>query len=249
MTTPLPDSITTADICNGCELLAVALANVKPRPTRGGAATQVTVSGRIQHRKMDAPALMRRIRKHFPQVEASDYDFTIPVEECRAQFVCGNIGNLDFRIIPSTSDGVRPVSTESTVTAIEMLVRSTDKLWPDVRKSLTTNYLWKRPVLTECRIEDTQSKFTLLIRDTASPLRSPGAKIAYAISAFFFITAIALVVWQLRMHQSADARTANILAIALALGVAAVSAPVPILINWRDWKKSLQWRYARVGQR
>lgn len=194
---------------------------------------------------------MKRIRKHFPQVEASDYDFTIPIpaEECRAQFVCGNIGNLDFRIVPSISDGMRPVSTASAVTAIEMLVRSTDKLWPDVQKSLTSNYLRKRPILTQCRIEDTQSKFTLLIRDTASPLRSPGAKIAYAISALFFIAAIALVVWQLRMRQPTDVRTTNILAIALALGVAAVSAPVPIFVNWRDWKKSLQWRYARIGQR
>ena len=207
------------------------------------------MSGRIQHREMNAAALMKRIRTHFPQAEASDYDFTIPIDECRAQFVCGNIGNLDFRIVPPISDDMRPVSTASAVTAIEMLVRSTDKLWPDVQKSLTSNYLRKRPILTECRIEDTQSKFTLLIRDTASPLRSSGAKIAYAISALFFIAAIALVVWQLRMRQPTDVRTTNILAIALALGVAAVSAPVPIFVNWRDWKKSLQWRYARIGQR
>jgi hypothetical protein len=244
---PLAGSIMAADICCGYELLGVKLTEPRPKPTRTGASTQVTVSGRIRHSEMNAVALMDRIRRHFPQVEASDYDFTIPMGDCRAQFVCGNIGNLDFRIVPSVSDGARPSSTASAVTSVEMLVRTTDKLWPDVRKSLTTKYLRKRPILTECRIEDTQSKFTLLIRDTESPLASSGAKIAYAMSLIFCLAAIPLVFWQVKIHQSADTRTANILAIALTLGAAAVSVPIPIVVNWRDWKKSLPWRYARIG--
>jgi len=198
---------------------------------------------------MHATALMTRIRKFFPRVEESDYDFTIPLGECRAQFVCGNIGNLDFRIIPSATDSLQHTSSESAVTAIELLVRSTDMLWPGIRKSLTTKHFWKRPILTECRIEDTQSKFTLLIRDTASPLRSPGAKVAWVISLLFAIAIMALVVWQLHASEPSNIRSTNILTIALALGTAALSAHIPIFINWRDWKKSLQWRYTRVGQR
>ena len=230
--------------------LAVALTDSGPGGSTGsGVASQITVSGRIQHKDMDATILMKRIRKHFPRLEASDYDFTIPLGDCRAQFACENIGNLDFRIVPTASDGASPVTTSSAVTAIEMLVRSTDTLWRGVRKSLATPYLRKHPILEECRIEDTQTKFTLLTRDATSPLRSTGAKVAYLMSVLFFIAAIILVLWQLRMHQSADTRTANILTITLSLGAAALSAPIPILVDWRDWKKTLKWRYARVGQR
>ena len=228
--------------------MAVALANVSPGGSTGiGIATQITVSGRIQHKDMDATALMKRVRKHFPKLEASDYDFTIPLVDCRAQFACENTGNLDFRIIPIASDSANTTTTSSAVTAIELLVRSSDMLWRGVRKSLTTRYLRRHPILEQCRIEDTQTKFTLLTRDV-SPLRSAGAKVAYLMGVLFCAAIIALVLWQLRMRQSADTRTANILTIAVSLGVAAVTAPVPILINWRDWKRNLKWRYARIGE-
>jgi hypothetical protein len=54
-----------------------------------------------------------------------------------------------------------------------------------------------------------------------------------------------LIYWQFRTPNSREVRQANVLGIALALFVAAISTPVPVLMSWREWKGSLSWKYVR----
>jgi hypothetical protein len=212
-------------------------------------ASQITVSGRIQHKHMDTTLLMKRVEECFPKLERSDADFVIPLADCRAEFFCTSSQSLDFRIAPSESDGAGRVTSSKAVTAIEMLVRSTDTLWVGMRRALKVRRLRRYPVLDRCVIEDTQSRSILLVRDSLSPLRSPGAKVAYIISFLFCIIGLALILWQLSRRQPADSRIANVITIAVSLGIAALSTPLPIVINWRDWKRTFAWRYVRLEQR
>ena len=203
---------------------------------------QMMASGRIKHKNMNLEAVKTRVRERFPKLEESDGDFAIPLVDCRAVLWCQHNKELLFKVAPQENNG-----TNRAVTEIELLAPSTDSLWEGLRDSLKYGLYGRYPALTQCCIEDRRSKAKLLIRDPVpSPLRSPGAKVAYIMSILFGVACAALVVWQLHLHQSRDTRVANILAIALATGVAAVSMPVPILINWRDRKKTSTWRYARV---
>jgi|SRR5271165_2277501 len=210
--------------------------------------SQMVASGRIRHENMAPEAMTARVREHFPKLEESDGDFVIPLADCRAVMFCQHNGELFFEVTPLVSGGDNRVVTEidRVVTEVELLVPSTDSLWEGLRNSLKRGPGKKYPTLTECSIEDRRSKAKLLLRDPISPLRSPGAKIAYSMSLLFCVIGVILVVWQFHMRQSADARTANVLAVALAFGVAAASMPVPILMNWRERKNASAWRYARV---
>jgi hypothetical protein len=211
--------------------------------------SQITVSGRIQHKHMDTALLISRVEKRFPKLERSESDFVIPLNDCRAEFFCTSTQSLDFRIAPNESGSTDRATISKAVVAIEMLVRSTDSLWPGLRRALKVSRLRRYPVLDRCVIEDTRSRSILLVRDSLSPLRSPGAKVAYVISFLFCITGLALIIWQLKRQQPADSRIANAITIAVSFGIAALSTPLPILINWRDWKKMFAWRYVRIEQR
>jgi len=103
----------------------------------------------------------------------------------------------------------------------------------------------RRPTLVRCSIEDTYTTTTLLARETQSPLLSSAAKVAYGFSALYVLAAVILTYWQFRTPNSGAARQANVLGIALALLVAAVSTPVPVFMSWREWKGSLSWKYVR----
>jgi hypothetical protein len=192
---------------------------------------------------MDPEILRMRVQNTFPQLEQSEGDFTISLPDCRAVFFCTHTGELDFQVTPLGS-GANQAS--KAITAIEILVPSTDALWEGLRSSLRIGRLRKYPTLIECAIKDAQSRTKLLVRDSISPLLSSGAKLAYAISFLYCILGVVLVLWQLHIRESADIRTANILTVTLSLGIAAVSVPIPIVTNWREWKKSFSWRYARV---
>jgi len=209
--------------------------------------SQVVLSGTIMHEHMETETLIARVRTTFPKLECSAWDFVIPLGDCRAEFFCLSTQTIDFRIVPSES-GWGHVGSSRVIPVIEILVRSTDALWEGLRSSLRVGHLGKRPRLTDCAIVDDSSKASLLIRDQVSPLRSLGAKISYAFSFIFCAAAIALVIWQLHTKQSADVRAANILAITVPLGVAAVASPIPILITWREWR-AFTWRYRRIRQR
>jgi hypothetical protein len=209
-------------------------------------ASQIAASGTVHHSNMDEATVLARVKARFPKAALGGMDFMIPLGDCEVEFYRANSTVLEFHIKPLSSSGSTGPNPARAVTAAEMLVRATETLWFGLKQSLQTNGLGLRhPTLVRCSIEDTYTTTTLLARETRSPLLSSGAKVAYAFSTLYLAAAVILTYWQFTIPDPRAAREANVLGIALALLVAAVSTPVPVLMHWREWKGSLCWKYVR----
>jgi len=209
-------------------------------------ASQIAASGIIYHSDMDEATVLAKVKSRFPKAAIGGMDFVIPLGDCEAEFYRTNSTALEFHVKPVSSSGSTGAPNPArAVTAAEMLVRATETLWFGLEQSLRTGRWKHRPTLKRCSIEDTYTTTTLLARETQSPLLSSGAKVAYAFSVLYLVAAIILTYWQFATPHSKDVRQANVLGIALALVVAAVSTPAPVFMSWREWKGSLSWKYVR----
>lgn len=212
--------------------------------------SQVVINGSLTHHQMAPARLIECVRAHFPTLVPGGTsvsvnvqpDFSIQFKDCLAEFFCNSTTSLDFVLTLSRSDQ-RGRQQERAVAATESLVRTCENMLSGLTNALRRPYTRRKPRLEMCIVEDPDSKSTILLRGTASPLRSAGAKFSFGLMLCWLIVAGGLTWWQIGVHQSADSRRANILAIGLSLGVAAISTPVPILINWREWKRNPMWRY------
>jgi len=213
--------------------------------------SQVVVAGSLAHHHMTTVDLIEHVRAHFPTLapggtkpNASPLpDFSIQFKDCLAEFFCISTTSLDFTLSVVHGNNESERQQERAVAATESLVRTCETILGDLTVALRRPYSRRKPRLEMCIVEDPFSKSTILVRGTASPLRSAGAKLSFALALFWLVVAGTLIWWQIHVHQSTESRRANILAIGLALGVAAISTPVPIIMNWREWKRSPTWRY------
>lgn len=212
-----------------------------PGVHRRVASPQITVTGLIEHAEMDSSALLTKIQTAFPRAAAGGMDFVIPLNDCEVHLYCMSTSSLEFHVKATPSAGSR------SVTVVELLVRSTSILWSGLERSLKTDGRSGKVSLTRCVIEDTSSRGTLLTCDMTSPLHSTGARVAFSFSGIFVLTAIGLILWQVFTPHSGPDREANLLGITLSLFVTAITTPIPIIINWREWKKELSWKYVRSG--
>lgn len=207
----------------------------------------VTARGLVTHTARTPDEVFIAISAAFPKAARGGMDFTVPLGDCTANFYCRSHTTLEFHIhvtgFSNQNQGVVGAATEA-----EMLIRSMEILWKGITSSLRSASLRRRPELSRCHIEEPASTAALLVCEIVSPLKSPGARISYLFSGLFALTALVLVLWQRTAPQSHDTRQSNILGILLSLVVAAVSTPIPILVNWREWKRQLVWRYVRSGQ-
>ncbi len=218
--------------------------------------SQVVVAGTLAHRRMTSVKLMDSVRVLFPALVLGGTggnsnpqpDFSIKLKDCIAEFFCLSTRNLDFVISVVEESTQQGKQQQRAVAATDTLVRTCDLMLTDMAIALKNPYTRRRPRLKQCEVQDPFSNSAILVRGVASPLKSVGAKISFGLAIFWLVTAGALTLWQVHTHQSSDSRRANILAIALALGVAAASTPVPIVINWREWKHSPAWRYKGSDQ-
>jgi hypothetical protein len=193
---------------------------------------------------MDENAVLDRVRRSFAKAAPGGLDIVVPLADCEVFLICASSTTLDFVVRPINAPGIGPNPARA-VTAAEMLVRSTETLWRGLEKSLACGRMRNKPALLRCLIEDANTASTLLAWETQSPLRTPSAKIAYVFCGAYLLVALMLTGWQMATVHTEEARQANILGIALALVIAAVSTPIPTLMSWRDWKKSLSWKYTR----
>lgn len=206
------------------------------------ASPQITVTGLIEHAELDSAALLTKIQTAFPRAAPGGLDFMVPLNDCEVHLYCMSTTALEFRVrATNATAGAR------SVTAVELLVRSTEVLWTGLEKSLEANGRSGKPSLSRCVIEDANSRSILLTCDMASPLRSSGARVSFGLAAFFSLVAVGLIIWQIYTPHSASDREANLLGISLSLFVAAITAPLPTFITWREWKKELSWKYVRSG--
>jgi hypothetical protein len=195
---------------------------------------------------MNEDTVLSKVKTGFPKARIGGLDFIIPLDECEADFYRASSTELVFHIKPMYSAGSNGPNPARTVAAAEMLIRATDSLWSGLEGSLRTGMRKRyRPKLTRCSIEDTMSTTALLTYENRSPLLSAAAKVAYGFSLLYIIAAVVLAYWQFAIPNSKDVRQANVLGIALALLVAAVSTPVPVFMSWREWKSGLSWKYVR----
>lgn len=206
------------------------------------ASPQITVTGLIEHAELDSAALLTKIQTAFPRAAHGGLDFLVPLNDCEVHLYCMSTTALEFRV-RATNAAASPRS----VTVVELLVRSTGVLWTGLEKSLKVSGRAGKPSLSRCVIEDTNSRSTLLTCDMTSPLRSAGARVSFGLATFFTLVAVGLIVWQLNTPHSGPDREANLLGISLSLIVAAITAPLPTFITWREWKKELTWKYVRSG--
>lgn len=210
-------------------------------------ASQIVAFGRIRHKKMSIETLRARVKDQFPKLDRSDGDFAIPLDDhCKAVFVEEHESVLSFTV--KTDEA----GTGRVAAAVRVLVPATDTLWEGLRPALRVNNREPGeddlpdgyPTLSQCCIKDKQSHSPLLTRYTApSPLRSRSAKVTYVMSVLFCLVGGLLIGLQFPWHESADARNANIWAIAVAFGVAAVSVLIPVMMNWREWERTPVWRF------
>jgi hypothetical protein len=209
-------------------------------------ASQIAASGTIYHSDMDEETVLAKVKARFPKAARGGMDFVIPLGDCEAEFYRANSTALEFHVKPVSSSGSIGPNPARAVTAAEMLVRATETLWYGLEQSLRSRgWRHRRPTLVRCSIEDTYTTTTLLARETQSPLLSSAAKVAYTFSVLYVLAAVILAYWQFMTPSTKEARQANVLGIALALLVAAVSTPVPVFMSWREWKGSLSWKYVR----
>src|SRR4051794_1449003 len=96
-------------------------------------ASQITVSGLIQHRQMPRNEVVKRIREYFPNLQVGPPDFVIPLSDAYAEFYCDSAINLQFRIVPGNAGSK---SALRAVPAAEVLVRSTETLWKGLEMAL-----------------------------------------------------------------------------------------------------------------
>jgi hypothetical protein len=207
--------------------------------------SQVLVRGRVLHAKMTPDKVLDRITSYFPQTELTGQDFTILLAECQVSCFRSSSTTLDFSIEIDLSANSSKSGPQRVVAATETLVRSTDTVWTGFHSALRSGYVRGAPKMDFCVIEDALSKHSLIVREQQSPLRSPAAKVSYFISILFLAIMAYLIHWQAQVHQSSSSKLANMLTVIIPLAIAAVGTPVPVVIQWLEWKKSLVWRYVR----
>lgn len=212
---------------------------------RSVASPQITVTGLIEHAELDSAALLAKIQTAFPRAAPGGLDFLVPLNDCEVHLYCMSTTALEFRVRATNTAGSS--ATSRSVTVVELLVRSTGVLWTGLEKALKVGGRAGKPSLSRCVIEDTNSRSILLTCDMTSPLRSTGARVSFGLAVFFTLVAVGLIIWQLNTPHSGPDREANLLGISLSLFVSAITAPVPTLITWREWKKELTWKYVRSG--
>lgn len=208
-------------------------------------ASQVLVTGRILHTKLPPDEVLRKIKGHFSHVELVGQDFAIQLADCKISCFRSNVTTLDFTIEINILVDAPKSGPQRVVAATEMLIRATDTTWVGFFTSLRCGRLRRRPVMDLCVIEDQMSKNTLLVREQNSPLRTSAAKITYLLSFSFLAVMAGLIYWQFAVHQPSASRLANLLAIILPLSIAAIGTPIPVIMQWLDWRRNLVWRYVR----
>lgn len=204
-------------------------------------AATVGVRGSLTHPPLDQKELLSRLQRAFPQATIGGFEFIIRLQDCQVQLFSNSVHDLDFEISVTEEAG-----DLDTVAKSEMLVRAADVLWARLRRELRA-VLKRGPRLRNCAVVDVRSRHQLLLREERSPLRTPGARLAYAFVIGYVLLTLGLVSWQMQDPVQQQARTGNILTIATSLGVAALGTLLPLLVNWVDWRRTPVWRYVRTA--
>jgi hypothetical protein len=182
----------------------------------------LVVSGQARHRHMQPAQVHAALQRHLPGLVVSALDFSIERANCRIDFFCNTSSTLDFTV--TVTAGAVPAPA-----AVALLVRETDSVTDVLTKALSRRL--GKAELQYCVLEDERSRSGLLtwVRQEP-PLASRPAKLSYLICLPLLILAAILVRGQLEQPRS-DARDYNVLSLILAIGLPALTLPLPFLFE------------------
>lgn len=182
----------------------------------------LVVSGQIKHPPMQPSDVHASLRTQLPGLTISGLDFAIDLNNCKVEFFCNTTSTLDFTVTV-------PASGLPVPAAVALLVRETDALTSALISSLGGRF--RRAEVKYCLLEDHRSRSELLSwSEEESPMTSRPAKLSYVISVLLIVLAIFLVKGQLDQPQS-DARDYNVLSLILAIGLPALTLPLPFIFE------------------
>jgi len=197
----------------------------------------LVVSGQLRHREMQPTQIRAILKTHLPGLIASVPDFSIDRISCRIELFCNTTSTLDFTIT------VRAASIPPTA-AVALLIRETDSLNATLTKALGKWY--RKASVQYCLLEDERSRSNLLSWSNEPPLLSRPAKLSYGLSFAMAVLAAIFVRSQLQLPPS-ETRDYNVLSLLLAIGLPALTLPLPFVFEHLKSRGSGRWSFSQIG--
>jgi hypothetical protein len=199
----------------------------------------LVVSGQVRHRQMQPTQVQAALHRNLPALLISALDFSVDRSNCRVEFFCNTSSTLDFTVTVTAGSLPAPA-------VVALLVRETDRLTSVLTKALSKP-LRRKARVQYCVLEDERSRSGLLTWSReAPPLRSRPAKLSYFICLALLILAGILVRGQLEQSRT-EARDYNILSLILAIGLPALTLPLPFLFEQLASRGTGRWSFSQMG--
>jgi hypothetical protein len=197
----------------------------------------LVVSGQMRHRSLQPGDVRACLQKRLPGLTVVSPDFSVDRAHCKVEFFCNTTNTLDFTV--TVTAGSLPAPG-----AVAVLVRESDSVTAVLQAALSKKFRWAE--ISFCVLEDERSRSGLLRWERESPLRSRPAKFSYVLFGVLALLGAILVWWQLKQPKS-EARDFNVVALILAIGLPAVTVPLPFVFEHLKLKGGGRWVFTQHG--
>lgn len=197
----------------------------------------LVVSGQVRHPEMQPSQVEAALKKHLPGLVTAAPDFSVDRSSCKVLLFCNTTSTLDFTVTITAGSIPAPA-------AVALLVREADSLNGVLIKALGNRL--RRADVQYCVLEDERSRSNLLSWTREPPLSSRPAKLSYVLSAGLVTLAAILVRSQLQTAPS-EARDYNVLSLILAIGLPALTLPLPFVFEHLKSKGTRRWSFSQIG--
>ena len=197
----------------------------------------LVVTGQVRHRQLQPDQVMQALQTRLPNIVAASEDFQVQRPLSTIKFFCNNTCMLDFTVTIAATNLPAPAT-------VAVLVRETDALNAVLVPALSKSF--RRAEVEFCVMEDQRSRKELLSWKREPPLTSRPARLSYLIC-FLLLTLGTLLIYKQFEQPPSDARTYNVVSLALAVGIPVIAIPLPFLFEHMKVKETGRWSVARMG--
>lgn len=194
------------------------------------------ISGQITHRHMAPEDVEAALKRHIPGLVVGPPDFSVERNLCRAEFFRNTTSTLDFNVVM--------VNSTPPHAALALLSREAETLSAALVGALSRRL--RKAELQYCRLEDQRSRSPILIWTKDSPLTSRAAKLSYGICLILLILGGVFVRDLLEQPPSVD-RDYDVLSLVLAIGLPALTLPLPFVFEYVRGRGSGRWIFGNPG--
>ena len=198
----------------------------------------LVVSGQVRHRQMEPGQVHAALGKHLPGLLISAPDFSVDRANCKVGFFCNTSSTLDFTVTVTAGTGPAPAT-------VALLVRETESLNAVLTKALTGGL--RKARVQYCVLEDERSRSNLLTWAWEPTLWSRPAKLSYVLCIALLILA-GILVHGLLQQAPSDARSYNIVSLILAIGLPALTLPLPFVFEHLKSRGDGRWQFSQTGR-